>query len=78
MRRSGGAVGEACGWARASQDPDALHGGRARAAEGRRLSDGFLAREPARVAFRRIHTRVAVRLFVDGEAAVAEPRVALE
>src|SRR4051794_30561103 len=47
-------------------------------AEAERLTDGFLARKPARVALRGVRARLAVGLLGRREAAVAEPRVALE
>ena len=47
-------------------------------AEAERLADRLLAREAPRVALRRVRPRVAVRVLGLGEAAVAEPGVAVE
>src|SRR6478609_5901558 len=72
------ATREAYGGLRAADDLDVLPRERARDAEAERLADGFLAREPSGVALRRVRARVAVRLLVGGEAAVAKARVSLE
>src|SRR6185312_12070618 len=69
---------EPYGRLRSSGDLDVAPGERARHAEADRLANGFLPREPACVALRRIRTRVAVRPFRFREAALAETRITLE
>src|SRR4051794_5850651 len=63
---------------RSAYDLDVLPGERARDAEAECLADGFLARDPARIALGRVRTRLAVRLLGLREAPVAEAGVTLE
>src|SRR6476619_7063674 len=72
------AAAQAHGGLRTADDLDVLPGECARDAEAERLTDRFLAGEPARVALGRVGTRLAIGLLGCREAALAEACVPLE